>query len=200
MLGSSVAAVSVWKLDSNINSKLVRGAGRSLDEVTSSAVDTPQSRLSASVSYSPPKISSMNTNAPKTGSDPVTISGAGFASFGASGSLRMHNTAAEGSVWKSDSCIVIKMTCGSSFIHIVASIYEASSSSSKMFSYNRFALSSSSPANAPASGPICVSIFGKSFGIVEYSLAMVGFAKHRFGMCELDLGLIDRSKDSSWSS
>ena len=45
-----------------------------------------------------------------------------------------------------------------------------------MFSYNLGALSSSSPANAPASGPISVSIFGKSFAIVEDTLAMVGFA------------------------
>jgi hypothetical protein len=46
----------------------------------------------------------LNTNAPKSGSVSVTISGTGFASFGASGSLRMHDTAAEGSVWKLDSC------------------------------------------------------------------------------------------------
>ena len=177
VLGGSVSSVSVWKSDSNINGKLVRGAGRSLDAVISSAVDAPRSRLLALVSYSPPKISSsLNTNVPKTGSVSVTISGSGFASYGVSSSLRMHDTAPDGSFWTSDSCIAIKVAAGSSFVHVVASIYGASSSSSNMFSYNRVALSSSSPTNAPASGSLSVSVLGKSYAHVDYSRSMLSFA------------------------
>jgi len=176
VLDSSTCAISNWKSDSTIDCKVVRGAGHSLRALVSGALNTPRPILTKSISYSSPAISSLNSNAPKSGSVSLTVSGTGFASFGVCGKSRIHDSALEGSAWMSDSCMVVKVSSGRHVVHVSASVMGAYSSSNVLFTYNMALLSSSSPTNAPTSGSLSVSVQGKSFAPLDYSRNMITFS------------------------
>jgi len=176
VLGASASSTSDWKSDSSMNCKVVRGAGHFLDAMISSAVDRAKSILSMHGSYGSPKVSSLTSNSPKSASVSLTISGAGFASFEVTVKFRFSGTSLEGSMWKSDSCMVVKVASGRYHSSVMASVLRAFSSSTFLFTYNGAALSSSSPTNAPTSGSVIVGVFGKSYAHADYTRSMLSLS------------------------
>jgi len=177
VLGRSVSSVSTWVSDSSFSGKVAQGAGRSLEAVVSCAVDNERSKMTMAVSFDSPIISSLNSNAPKSGSTSLTLTGRNFAVFGVSSNPRVHGSTPQGSRWISESCIVVKVSSGLHAVVVIASVLQTTASSSIFFTYNGASLSSCSPTNIPTSGSFSISIVGMSFATTDISRILLRFSK-----------------------
>jgi len=157
---ASSAASTVWISMSSICGKSTIGTGIRVPLTVS--LMRRLSFMSSAMSYNLLVPQMADQMLPSTGCMAVMASGAGFGYMSLSHGVRMGQSAAQFSVWSSDSSVISLNSRGfSSTLSLVVSAF-GTGSVSHIFSYKAPNLSSGAY-NAPASGSVSVSLFGTSF-------------------------------------
>ena len=111
-------------------------------------------------------------NSPVTGGGTLTLTGSDFATSDHSSQLRHMHTAAQVTMWSSDSAMAMKVPTGErSSLRLVATVCHQISTStiSVVYAYDSPFISSVSKPNAPTSSGYLLSVFGGHFGKSGYS-------------------------------
>jgi hypothetical protein len=132
------------------------------------------------VSYDVPVVSSvMPTNAASSGNRLLSVIGRGLGEIGFSGRVRISvsasaglnaATAAQASVWRSDSVMICRAARGVGVMtHVVASVGRQSGSASGVVSFDVPVVSSARSWNAASSGNRLLSVIGRGLGEIGFS-------------------------------
>ena len=156
-----------WVSDTSLSCKIVRGVGNLLSvSITMSGV---LSSLSHGLSYDSPAaalVINHKANLAFRGGDARTILGSNIASSADhSAQIRVGLSSCAASIWNSDTSMICRSASGSGFaLPVIFSVGTQLGCVSKMFSYSRPSLSSTSRPNVWASESRAMLISGHNFG------------------------------------
>ena len=178
-VGKSASEWTLWISESSLSGRISSGVGAG--HMVGKSCITVQSQsgiISGAMSYNAAKLTSAS---PRTtaasGSMSATVFGNGFGVTGFSGclrasmiSIRSALTALEGSVWRSDSSLGVRVAMGIGVVSLAfATVGCQLGIITNLLSYNTAIITATSIGNTPASGSVSLSVLGRSYGVVGFS-------------------------------
>jgi len=177
-VGLSSAAKTMWLSHSSVTASPIAGVcTTSISFTVCDQVGT----LTSVFTFDQPSLKTFaGTNAPKLGGSSTTTYGANFAIFDLSGASRIGGTAAQSTLWKSNTAVVLKSAQGyDGSLRIVFTACGAMGTTTASFTFDLPVIIKGTPVHGPAAGGT-ITMHGQDFGIADYS----GKARFNGTVCE----------------
>ena len=168
-ISDSAGEASSWISFTSVTCNIGRGLG--FTHGTTITSGRTSGTLTSIFSYAGASASGMSMNVPVTGSISLTVMGSAFSRWAVSSTLRMGHTAAEESIWTSESGVYCRIAAGvRTQLRTAVSVYAASIGTvSNTLTYDRPILDTIFPLNGPILGYMEITLSGSGFGTADYS-------------------------------